>query len=464
MPPPLATVIFLAFIFWLFALERKRRTGISSALWIPTLWVLIIASRPVSLWLHPDIQEATVGTELEGSPLDRIFYFGIIIAGFIVLSKRHLEWKRIVAQNPWLFLFYGFFLLSCLWSAHPFVSLKRLFKDFGNVVMILVILTEINPIGAVKSLLARCTYVLLPLSVLFIQYYPQLGRGYVPFTWEPYYCGVTTGKNTLGEVLIIFGVFLVWEGTERWTRNRRGITRSEGVAWIVVLVMEFWLLWKAHSSTALACFVFGSAIIFAMRLPFFQRKVRHLGLYGAGIVGILVVLNSVFNLGQFLTESLGRDATLTGRTEIWDRVLHAAHTNPIIGEGFWIFWDGDKSANLFPEFFFRLLQSHNGYIEMYVDGGYIGILLLVGLAGSFLGKAKQDMVRGTTIGILYLLYALAALIYNYTEAAFARLTLIWFAQLLAGIKIPVRLPGRSSPRNVRRAVQPVESRIEIPGG
>jgi exopolysaccharide production protein ExoQ len=450
MPPVVALLVFVVFILWLFALERKRRTGVSSALWIPTLWVLIIASRPVSQWLHPGAPDVTVGMELEGSPIDRAFYFAIIIAGFLVLNRRRLDWGRVFSQNPWVFLFYGYFAVSVIWSAHPDVSLKRLFKDFGNVIMILVVLTEVNPIAAVKSLLARCTYVLLPLSVLFIQYFPELGRGYVPFTWEPYFSGVTTGKNTLGAVLIIFGLFLVWEGSERWTRNRQGTKRQETIAWVLVVFMEFWLLWKAHSSTSLGCFIFGSVILLAMRMPYFQRKARHLGIYGAVIIGIVFVLNSVFNLGQFFAESLGRDATLTGRTEIWDRVLHSGHTNPIFGEGFWIFWDSDKSANLFPEFFFRLLQSHNGYIEMYVDGGFVGLLILAGLAGSFLGKAKQDILRGSSFGVLYLLFALVALVYNYTEAAFARLSLVWFAQLLAGIQIPREPTRKRIPREETR--------------
>ena len=435
MPPPLALLIFLAFILWLFSLERKRRTGVSSALWIPILWVFIIASRPVSQWLHPGAP--AVGTDLDGSPVDRIFYFGMIIAGYVVLSRRRLDWAAVFRQNRWLFLFYGYLLLTTFWSAHPFVSFKRLFKDFGNVIMILVILTETNPSAAVKSMLSRCTYLLLPLSVLFIQYYPELGRAYIPFVWEPTFTGVTTDKNTLGEVLFIFGLFLIWEGSELWARNRRGNKRQDIIAWILVVSMDFWLLWKAHSSTSLGCFIFGSAILLALRTPFLQRKAGHLGIYCVLLIGSLLVLNGVFNLGQFFMEGLGRDATLTGRTEIWDRVLRS-HTNSIFGEGFWIYWDSDMSANLFPEYYFRMPQSHNGYIEMYLDGGFIAVTFLVGLAGSFLGKAKKDILQGNSFGALFLAFVLMALVYNYTEAAFARLTLVWFAQLLAGIQIPFR--------------------------
>ena len=463
----LALLIFLALIFWLLALDRKRERGVSAALWIPTLWLLVISSRPVSQWLHPGAPDPLPPTDLDGSPIDRFFYFGIIIAGYAVLARRRLNWGQVFARNRWIFVFYAFLALTSIWSADPFVSLKRLIKDFGNVVMILVVLTERNPITAVKSLLSRCTYVLLPLSVLFIQYFPALGRGYTPFTWEPCFTGVTSGKNTLGEVLIIFGLFLVWQGSEVWMplkrmladffcyerrnlhhhdsykaiRERRGPNKAEVLAWLLVISMELWLLGKTHSSTALGCFVFGSIILFLMRMPFFQRRTRHLGIWGIVIVGAVFILNSVFNLAGFFAEILGRDATLTGRTEIWDRVLHS-QTNPILGEGFWIFWDTEKATNLFSDYFFRMPQSHNGYIEMYLDGGLVAVSILVGLVLSFLCKAKTDILRGDSFGILYLLFALAPLIYNYTEAAFARLTLVWFAQLLAGIQVPLRRPAR----------------------
>jgi exopolysaccharide production protein ExoQ len=454
MPRVVALLLCIAFILWLFAVERKRRTGVSAALWIPILWVLIIASRPVSQWLHPGAPEVTVGTELEGSPIDRAFYFGIIIAGFLVLTRRRLDWGRVISENPWVFLFYAYFALTILWSPYPLVSLKRLFKDFGNVVMILVVLTESNPLAAVKSLLSRCTYVFLPMSFLFIQYYPELGRGYTPFTWEPYFTGVTTGKNTLGELLIICGLFIVWRAPAGWIRNLRRTPRPEIIAWVVILFMECWLLWKAHSSTALGCFLFGGIILLVMRMPFCQRRTRHLGVYGVLIVGAVLVLNTLFNLGQFFAESLGRDTTLTGRTEIWDRVLHS-QTNQIFGEGFWIFWDTDKSADLFPDFFFRLLQAHNGYIELYLDGGLVGVLVLVIFTVSCLRKAKKDILKGNSLGVLYLLFALAALVHNYTEASFARLTFIWFALLLAGMQIPFRRTSERAARATARSGSPV---------
>ena len=82
---------------------------------------------------------------LEGSPIDRLFFFGMIFAALIVVSRRGVNWQQVISRNWPLFLFYGFLLVSVLWANSPEASFKRWFKEFGNIVILLVILTEVNP-------------------------------------------------------------------------------------------------------------------------------------------------------------------------------------------------------------------------------------------------------------------------------------------------------------------------------
>ena len=42
--------------------------------------------------------------------------------------------------------------------------------------MILVILSEEDPANAIRTVFVRCAYVLIPLSILFIKYYPEVRR------------------------------------------------------------------------------------------------------------------------------------------------------------------------------------------------------------------------------------------------------------------------------------------------
>ena len=125
-----------------------------------------------------------------------------------MISRRRISWGKIIGNNKWLFVFFLYLGLSTLWSDYPFVSLKRWIKDFGNVIMVLVVLGEIDQMSAIRALVLRCSYVLISLSVVFVKYFPELGRYDDPWTWTPHYGGVTTDKNLLGMTLFVCGLFL----------------------------------------------------------------------------------------------------------------------------------------------------------------------------------------------------------------------------------------------------------------
>src|SRR5438876_11636673 len=92
MPPPVATVLILGFIIFLFRRDIREKPDVSGALWLPLLWLILGCSRSVSEWLNifglPVIGAASVE---EGSPLDAWFWFAMIIAGSCVLLKREVR-------------------------------------------------------------------------------------------------------------------------------------------------------------------------------------------------------------------------------------------------------------------------------------------------------------------------------------------------------------------------------------
>ena len=79
-------------------------------------------------------------------------------------------------KNVSILLYFSFCAVSLVWSDFPFIAFKRWIKALGDVEMVLVILTEFGPLGALKRLLTRLGFLLFPLSILFIRYYPDIGR------------------------------------------------------------------------------------------------------------------------------------------------------------------------------------------------------------------------------------------------------------------------------------------------
>ena len=128
MPPQIALLLCIIFIFCLFALDYKRKPNVSISLWIPTLWMMIIGSRYVSQWLNLGTPFESPDRYVEGSPLDRNVFIIFIVAGFFILYRRKIYWSQILKSNAWIFALFIFFGISITWSNFPFVSFKRYIK------------------------------------------------------------------------------------------------------------------------------------------------------------------------------------------------------------------------------------------------------------------------------------------------------------------------------------------------
>jgi O-antigen ligase len=129
---------------------------------------------------------------------------------------------------------------------------------------------------------------------------------------------------------------------------------------------------------------------------------------------------------------LGRDLTFTGRTDIWRAVLDQP-INPLIGAGYLGFWDGPGGQAVFDAV--ELRGSHNGFLEVYLDGGLVGIVLIYILFISR-GLAIARTVGSDRWATLRFAFLIGAIIYNLTEGLFGRLSLVWFTVLLVLVENP----------------------------
>ena len=433
-----ALLIFLGFIFWLFVRDIKRRKGVSPALWIVFVWVVIIGSRAVSTWFDVG-REAGSGSNNydQGNPLERNVYFFLLISGLVTLFRRGVRIEQVLKNNKWLSVFFIYWLFSVLWADLPFVAFKRWIKDTGNLVMVLVILTEKDPLEAAKAVFVRCSCLLIPLSILFIRYYSELGRAYHAPTGEVMLTGVATHKNTLGALVMVALLFLTWDFLDRKADRQANKSRAKWSKFapeLLLLGMTLYLVLRSGSATSLACAVIGLAILFGLKLPVVKSRIGRLELYA--IAGGLVywLLNSVFDITRLVVEGvLGRDMTLTTRTEVWPVLLSQAD-NPIVGSGFMNFWSGDRLEKLLNEY--GIIQAHNGFLEVYLNGGWVAVILLIVLLASTSRAIKRDLLREDQFAIIRFMLLVVAVIHNFTEATISKGGLIWFVLLLSIARYP----------------------------
>src|SRR6266540_4431671 len=434
MSPEIATVVYGFVIVALFLLDRDRKSRVSSALWIPVAWVSIGASRMVSQWFGVAPAMESPDQYLEGSRLDRLILTGLLAAGLMVLVARGQRAGMFLRANGPILLFFLYGAVSVLWSDYPDVAFKRWTKAVGDIVMVLVVLTDPDPSAAVKRLLARTGFLLIPLSVLFVKYYPELGRGYHPWDWIPYYSGVSTEKNGLGLVCLVFGLGSLWRFLEAFYSEER--TRRAGtlVAHGAVLAMVLWLFQHANSATSLGCFLIGGGLIVLTRRRGSAFRPAAVHILAVGIVS-LCLFGLFLDSDVGLVQAMGRDATLTGRTALWDELLRMT-VDPWFGAGFESFWLGQRVETMWRKYYWHPNQAHNGYLEVFLNLGWTGVALLGFLIvwgyRQVIGAFRRDQEAGR----LRLAYFVVALVYNLTEAAFQVLHPMWIAFLLAVTVIP----------------------------
>jgi O-antigen ligase len=128
---------------------------------------------------------------------------------------------------------------------------------------------------------------------------------------------------------------------------------------------------------------------------------------------------------------MGRQTNLTGRTEIWEILIPMA-PNPFIGAGYESFWLGPRLEtmwNTFPGLY--LNEAHNGYLETYLNLGWVGGGLIALILIHGYRRAVHAFRCDPTYGALLLAYVLTAAVYSITEAGFRLLDSIWIFLLLA---------------------------------
>lgn len=434
--PSIASILVLAGIVLLFWLDRDTKAKTSPALWIAVVWVAIGASRMVSEWFGSSIYLESPEQYLEGSPLDRALLTGLLMGGLVVLVARGARTGAFLRANAPVVLFFTYCALSAIWSDYSFVSFKRWTKALGNVTMVLIVLTDPEPRAALKRLLSRTGFVLIPVSVLLIKYYPGMGRGYSRWTWEPFFTGAATEKNALGAICLVFGLGALWRLMEVFrdntATNRLGSLAANGI----VVAMTLWLFVMADSATSLACFVLGGAL---MAILSGSKGPARVHAAVAAMICIGVVGYVFQDAYASMVQALGRDTTLTGRTEIWAD-LFAMDLNPWLGTGFETFWLGERAEFFWNKYYFHPNQAHNGYIETYINLGWIGVGLLALMIVSGYRNIAAVFRWNTGEGTIRLAFFTIALIYSMTEAAFKVMHPVWIVFLLAVIAVP-RFPA-----------------------
>jgi O-antigen ligase len=435
MNPHLAALIYAIGIAGLFYLDRDNTVRTSKALWIPVIYMWITGSRAVSVWLNmTPANGATV--QLEGSPLDAAIAGALLVIAIGVLSQRAAKCRILLAANWPILLYFLYCLISASWSYHPEIAFRRWIRATSDPAMILIVVTDSQPMAAFKRLISRVGFILLPTSLLLIKYFDNVGRFYSPIG-DMENTGVTTNKNILGVVLLVITLATLWHLLTLLHDKARANRRRHLIAQCALLGFGIVLLNMAHSATSIACSCLGGALILATNHKWMKHRPARVQVL---CLALLVAGALTFFLSGHtgVAGALGRDSTLSGRTDIWAALLPTV-SNPVLGAGYESYWISPSAEILWrtlsdegwwhPEIV--VTEAHNAYIEMYANLGWIGIGLVSFILISGYRRAIAAFRKNPSAGSLMLSYIVVSGVYSITEAAFRSPDPMWIFLLWA---------------------------------
>lgn len=455
MPPSVALLLCTVFVLALLSYAGERLRSGSWALWLPTIWISYCASRPISNWFSSGSIE-TFRIE-EGSATDRFFLSVLLVICLLILKQKRLDWSRVFKENRWLLVLCAYTAISIFWSDHNWVSFKRWLRFSGTPLMALIVLTEAHPGKAMESILRKTAYVLIPFSLLLIKYFPDLGVQYEPWTGDRMWVGVTTQKNGLGRLCLISAFFLVWALLNAWPQRKAFRVKRTMRTDLVVLFLAVLLL-KGPGNYSATSFV---ALFVGVAAYTFLLQAKRAGVTLRSRIWMTAVVIAVFlgvsipSIGGFeisgLLGALGRDITFTGRTEIWQAILPVAFRNPILGVGYGSFWVNPPISYSLSS---MVNEAHNGYLDVFVELGIVGLILFLGFLLSSCRKAQKAMTDNFEWAAFAFCFFLITAVHNISESSFLRPTnhmgavMFFLAMLVARLQ---QTSAAAAPRPIRHS-------------
>jgi len=421
-----ALAVFLPFILIGFVIEARGRKKVTSAVWLPLFWMVICASRSINQWLGQysiNSADSYLEASLTGSPLDRTILTIAIIWGIIIIYKRRESVVGLFRNNKAVFAFIIYLGISFLWSDMPEVSFRRWIRLVGDIIMATVLMTEPEPLESIRSVFRRCAYLLIPLSIMLIKYFPQMGVDYAHWSGLQMWRGVALHKNALGHLCFVSSFFLFWDALNT-LEKRVGMEFSKVIFDAIILMMSLWLLRGpdySYSSTSIACLILGVLIFIGSRAPTIKRNFGKIGVPIIIAICMFLLLEYSVGLIELIVKVMGRNMTFTDRVPLWNALIDLGLRKPILGYGYGGFWTIERIGMLDAmggKALSDFTQAHSGYLELFVEGGLVAIILLGALLISLFRKIQRSALSNYNYAIFRLSCFFMILLANFTETSF----------------------------------------------
>jgi exopolysaccharide production protein ExoQ len=391
----------------------------AGSLWLAAMiWVAIIY-----LIVPPEdytLQARNVLTVTEPNVLFRSLKIALIAASSgIILWRGGLAWLLLQNTNRMFLVCLAMIPLSFFWSIDPNATIARVVTlSFIVFVCYASVLVGWHR-ERFQNLLRPLLTFLLVASLLFGIFFPDLAiESGEDLSLKDAWRGVAYQKNTFGFLASTCAIF--------WLH---GLLTKETKTWQAVLGILISGLCVVLSRSSSGILATGLTVGFMFMLLYLPGNLRRYTPYIVGTFAILVVvyaiavLKLVPGLDELLTpiaDFFGKDLTFSNRSFIWAIIKEHIQLHPWLGTGYGAFWVGAEPTSPSYVFLDRMgfypFESHNGYLELVNDLGFLGLLAFFGYLISFIRQSLQVMHVDRNQGVLYLSIFFQQAISDLTES------------------------------------------------
>jgi exopolysaccharide production protein ExoQ len=365
----------------------------------------------------------------EGADILRVMWlpvYALTIGWMVITPARTLE---VLWRTPLILTLSILCFVSFMWSVDAGLTQRRGFALVMTTLFGLLLASRFNWRELI-TLFAVVFVVLGVMSAVMSLAFPGIAVHHDIHVgaWK----GIWWEKNTLG-AMMAFGTTAALAASVCQPRHK--------MIWWGLAAFQAGLVLMSTSKTALLALMLALAGIAAIHLIRRGFGFSSLILIGGGLVVFIVVL--MFSIAPVaILEALGRDATLTGRTDIWLVLADQIQARPWTGYGYGAFWDGVYG----PAYWVRqrtqwpVPTAHNGWLEIALGIGLPGIILMAMSLLISIVRAAGRLFRGPEVFWALIFLILVALISISESNLLQRNAITWvlFVATAARLALPRR--------------------------
>lgn len=393
----------------------------------------------------------------------------LLVVGVVVLRQERQAVRRLLVS--WnaapVLAFMAVCALSTAWSNYPLVSALTCVIQIATATVGLAVLLA-GPPRRLIAIFAVMLHVHLALALLFEVAVALSPAGRLLPLWTNY------GSNVPGAYYWSQGLIFQGGRIQGIVANanltcfiallalillaalvRAG--RLRPAVWMSAAALDLLVIALTRSATVL---ITGGMVLVTALIVLGYRRVGRTGRIALGVTAVLAVAAIAAGssrLFQPLLRLLGKGDDFTGRFEIWRLVSERVQERPVLGwgwTGYWAPWV-DPYRRLVIRDGVQYLQAHNAYLDIQLQVGIPGLLVLVLLIGSVVLRSLRLALVPASYTVLPLLLVVALL----TQALAESRLLIegnWALLFMLSVAVPTLARERAAaPPPELGAAQPV---------